>query len=261
MKKLLALMLTLVLGVCGLSVFTACGKIEPIPETEGYTLKIGYTKYEPMNYFDENNKFVGHDTEFAQKVCADLGYNPKFIEIDWNSKETSLNAGEIDLIWNGMTITDELKEKILISDPYLENQQVNVVKKDSANKFKSVEDLAKASSIAYEKGSAADTLISENEAIKDVTKVECSAQRDAFLEVFANTSEVAVVDVTMAKAMTSPGTDYSASLTYTDIGFEKEEYGIGMRKIDTRLCEKINNLIAQYKEDGTLEALYDKYIA
>ena len=259
-KRFLMAAISMALLVSVVFTMSACGAKEAIPETEGYELKIGYTLYAPMDYM-ENGQLVGFDADFGRKVCEDLGYTPKFIEIDWNTKSVSLKSGEIDLIWNGMTITDELKEEFLITDPYMENQQVIVVKKDIADKFKTVADLANASSIAYEDGSAADALISENDALKDVRQNAASAQKDAFLEVFAGTSEVAVVDITMAKSMTADGTDYGKTLTYVDVGFEKEEYGIALRKVDTVLCEKINGLIATYQENGFFQELYDKYMA
>lgn len=90
---------------------------------------IGITIFEPMNYYDDNNKLIGFETEFAEAVCAQLGIKAKFQEIDWNSKETELAAKNIDCIWNGMTITEERAENMSISIPYMNNKQVMVVKK------------------------------------------------------------------------------------------------------------------------------------
>lgn len=260
MKKFLMATISMVLLLSIVFTVSACGQKKPVPETEGYELKIGYTLYKPMDYM-ENGELIGFDADFGRKVCEDLGYTAKFIEIDWNTKALSLKSGEIDLIWNGMTITEELKKEFLITQSYMENQQVIVVKKENADKFKTVADLANASSIVYEDGSAADTLINENVELNSVKKNEASAQKDAFLEVFAGASEVAVVDVTMAKTMTEEGTDYGKTLVYVDVGFEKEEYGIAMRKVDTVLCEKINGLIVEYQENGFFQKLYDKYMA
>ena len=92
-------------------------------------LIIGITYFEPMNYFDEDNKLVGFETEFAEAVCAKLGIKAKFVEINWNAKETELAAKNIDCIWNGMTIDDDRKANMSITIPYMQNKQVTVVKK------------------------------------------------------------------------------------------------------------------------------------
>ncbi len=92
-------------------------------------LVIGITYFKPMNYLDENNKLVGFETEFAQAVCDKLGLTAKFVEINWNAKETELAAKNIDCIWNGMTIDDERKANMSITIPYMQNKQVMIVKK------------------------------------------------------------------------------------------------------------------------------------
>ncbi len=91
-------------------------------------LIIGITYFAPMNYLDENNNLVGFETEFATAVCEELGLTPKFVVINWNSKEAELKGKSIDCIWNGMTINDERKENMSISIPYMQNKQVMVTK-------------------------------------------------------------------------------------------------------------------------------------
>lgn len=91
-------------------------------------LIIGITLFAPMNYEDDNQELIGFETEFAEAVCAKLGVEANFVEINWNSKEIELNAKNIDCIWNGMTITDERLENMSISVPYMENKQVMVSK-------------------------------------------------------------------------------------------------------------------------------------
>lgn len=92
-------------------------------------LIIGITYFAPMNYKDDSGKLVGFETEFAEAVCAKLGIKAKFVEINWNSKETELAAKNIDCIWNGMTITEERQENMSITIPYMQNKQVMIVKK------------------------------------------------------------------------------------------------------------------------------------
>ncbi len=91
-------------------------------------LVIGITLFAPMNYYDDSEKLVGFETEFATAVCEKLGVAPKFTEINWDTKEIELNAKSIDCIWNGMTITEERAENMSISVPYMANKQVMVSK-------------------------------------------------------------------------------------------------------------------------------------
>ena len=118
MKKLLAILMVFAMFF----VFVGCG------EKDGDKLLIGYTIYEPMNYLDDAGKLTGFDTEFAEAVCAKLGVDANFVEINWNSKEIELNSKNIDCIWNGMTITEERATNMSISVPYMQNKQVMVTK-------------------------------------------------------------------------------------------------------------------------------------
>ena len=91
-------------------------------------LVIGITIFAPMNYYDDSEKLIGFETEFAEAVCEKLGVEAKFVEINWDSKEMELNSKSIDCIWNGMTITEERLENMSISVPYMQNKQVMVAK-------------------------------------------------------------------------------------------------------------------------------------
>ncbi len=91
-------------------------------------LNIGITLFAPMNYYDDANKLIGFETEFAEAVCAKLGVKANFIEINWDAKEIELNSKNIDCIWNGMTITEDRLENMSISAPYMQNKQVMVSK-------------------------------------------------------------------------------------------------------------------------------------
>lgn len=253
MKKLFATVLAATVAACGVAALGGCA------DREGEnTLVIGITIYAPMNYYeDENGKLIGFDTEFAELACKELGYTPKFQVIDWEQKIAELASKKIDVIWNGMTITDELKEQIAISDPYLENKQVVVMKAEDKDKYTDIASVGAAASIAVESGSAGETTATENGYTSKINKME--AQSDCLLEVKTGSSEIAIIDYTMARSMTGTGTDY-ADLTYADVGYAEEEYGIGMRKEDGELLTKLNGLIAKYKGDGTLDGLVKKYL-
>ena len=131
MKRIIALMLVLVLAV---GMLAACG--EKAAEDK---LVIGYTIYEPMNYMDADGKLTGFDTEFAEAVCAKLGVAPEVVEINWDTKFVTLDANQIDCIWNGMTISDEVKKNCDVSKAYVKNAQVGVMKVDVIANYADVE--------------------------------------------------------------------------------------------------------------------------
>ncbi len=245
MKKLLALILTLVLAVS----LVACGGAQ-----DKDVLRIGYTIYEPMNYLDEDGNLTGFDTEFAEAVCEKLGKTPEFIEINWDTKFVTLDSNQFDCIWNGMTISDEVKKNCLVSKAYVKNAQVVVMAKDKIADYADIESL-KGLKFAAEAGSAGETAIKDNGLDANYSPV--AAQTDALLAVAGGQADACVIDITMAKSMTGEGTsyaDYAAGLELTS-----EEYGIGFRLTDTELKDSVDAAIDELKADGTLDALAEKY--
>ncbi len=165
------------------------------------TLKIGITLFQPMNYYDESepDKLVGFDTELAEAVCEKLGVTPEFVVIDWDQKVIELQSKNIDCIWNGMTILEELKENIDFSMPYSGNMQVCVVSRDNAQTFQSTADMTDAK-IAVEAESAGQKAVEGDESLGQAELISVGAQSDALMEVKAGTADVAVIDAVMAYA-------------------------------------------------------------
>ena len=251
MKKLFALLLALsTLLLC-----SACGKKSESDtdyiQKKG-TLVVGVTSYEPMDYQDASGNWTGFDAEFAQAVAQKLGVEAQFIEIDWDNKFFELDSKAIDCIWNGMTITEEVKSNTSVSDPYVKNAQVVVMPKDTAAGYDAVE-LLQGLNFAVEAGSAGEA------AVKEMTGVTCTAvqsQASALMEVAAGTADACVIDITMANAMTGPGTGYENLVIAMELS--SEEYGIGFRK-DSDLTQKVNGIMKDLMADGTLDALAAKY--
>lgn len=227
---------------------TGCGK------KDENALKIGYTVYEPMNYTGENGELTGFDTEFAEAVCDKIGMKPEFIEINWDTKFATLDAGQIDCIWNGMTISDEVKANCAVSNAYIKNSQVVVMAKDKIANYPDAKSL-KGLKFAAEAGSAGEEAIKENGLDANYTPV--AAQTDALLAVAGGQADACVIDITMAKASTAEGTSYD-KLAYS-VELTTEEYGIGFRLSDEELLGKVNTAMAELAEDGTLKELADKY--
>lgn len=247
MKKILAIIAAVLSVFCMTFATTACQK-------DADTIVIGITDYAPMDY-NEDGVWKGFDYELATKTFTELGYKVKFQEIDWDTKIITLNSKEIDCIWNGMTVTEDLKTNLTLSNVYLQNKQYGLVNINKASEYTSKDALATAK-VAVEGGSAAEVLMKDT-ACSELRK--CSKQTDAVMEAASGTSDVAVVDYLLAMNMTSATSQFADKLVAVDLGFSVEEFAIGFRKADTDLCAKVNEKIAGYYADGTIKALAEKY--
>ena len=215
---------------------------------------VGMTIYEPMNYWTDETKteLTGFDTEFALLVGEKLGVEIEFVEITWGRKFEELDAKTIDCVWNGMTITDEALANSSVSDAYIKNAQVLVMKDSLIAYYTDIESI-KGLTFAVESGSAGEAVLTDL-GIENVTAV--LDQANALLEVKSGIADACVIDITMAKAMTGEGTS-NANLTY-GLELSTEEYGISCRE-NSDLTAEINKIMAEMKADGTLQALADKY--
>lgn len=216
-------------------------------------LVIGYTVYEPMNYTDEAGNFTGFDTELAIAVCEILGLEPEFVEIVWATKETELAAKTIDCIWNGLTITDERKENMAITVPYVKNAQVVVMKADAP--YDTTASLI-GKTVVAEAGSAGESTIQNDENLKQAEYFAKDMQTSCLIEVKAGTADAAVMDLTLAIAATREDGDY-ADLAIKD-RLAVEDYGVAFRK-GSDIAEDVNKAFAALTENGFLPALAEKY--
>lgn len=217
------------------------------------TMIIGYTVYAPMNYTDDDGNFTGFDTELATAVCEQLGVEPVFQEINWETKVVELDAGTIDCIWNGMTLTEDIMENTACTEPYAKNAQVIVMKKDAA--YTGTADLVDAS-IAYEAGSAGQETLEAEENLSQADLVPKTVQADCLPEVEAGNCQAAVLDLTLANAMIGEGTSYTDLEIKDELNVE--EYGVAFRK-GSDVAAAVNDAFAALREDGTMQALADKY--
>lgn len=221
--------------------------------TEKGSMTIGYTVYEPMNYTDDAGVFTGFDTELAEAVCAKLGVEPDFVEINWDTKETELAAKSIDCIWNGLTITEDRAANMALTKAYVKNAQVVVVKNGTT--YESTADLV-GKTVVAEAGSAGETTIQEDESLAQADYVSKSVQTDCLMEVAAGTADAAVLDLTLASAMIGEGTDY-ADLAIVD-ELNVEEYGVAFRQ-GSDVAAAVDTAFDELLADGTMAALADKY--
>ena len=214
-------------------------------------LIVGITDFEPMDYKDDDGKWIGFDADLAAKVAEDLGVDVKFVEIDWDNKILELNNKSIDCVWNGMTLTDEVTKSMDCTNAYCNNAQVVVLPSDKADKYKD-EDSLKDLQFAVEAGSAGEAAAEE----KGFSCTSVTSQADTLMEVKAGTSDAAIIDLLMAGAMIGKGTSYP-DLTHT-LELTTEKYGVGCRQgSDLRDC--INGEFVTLYKDGTMKKIAEKY--
>lgn len=272
MKKVLSVLLAVVMTFSVVTLFAACSKDAKTDDTakdntssntaaevadidfikQKGKLVVGITEYEPMNYKDAEGSWTGFDTEFAQAVAEKLGVEVEFVEINWNNKFNELNTKNIDAIWNGMTITDEVKEATDVSEAYAENAQVVVMKISNLDKYQDAASL-KDLNIAVEGGSAGEKAA---QAAGLTNLVVSDTQALALTEVASGAADACIIDLTMANSMTGEGSG-NPTLGFS-IKLEAEEYGVAFRK-GSDLTAKFNEIKKELIADGTLDKLAEKY--
>ncbi len=256
MKKLLALILTLIMAVS----LVACGGNTADEATDAAyiedkgTLTIGMTLFAPMDYMVDG-ELTGFEADFGKAVCEKLGLKADFVEINWDAKEMELNAKNIDCIWNGMTITEERAANMSISVPYMTNKQVVVAKAENAEKFaNNVDGLT----IVAEAGSAGEELATSNAFFAEANFTAVDSMAKALMDVAAGTSDVAIVDYVASIGSIGEGTDFADLVVVETEEFSPEQYGIAFRK-GSDMTEKVNAVIKELAADGTLAEIAAKY--
>lgn len=219
--------------------------------TEKGTLIVGVTDFAPMDSKDASGEWVGFDADMAKEFAAYLGVEVEFVEIDWDNKILELNNKNIDCVWNGMTLTEDVKAAMATSVPYCNNAQVVVVSADAADDYKTAEDCEELN-FAVESGSAGQEQADEY----GFLYTEVKDQATALMEVAAGTADAAIIDSLMAAAMVGEGTGYE-DLTYT-VALNSEEYGVGFRQ-GSSIVAKFNEFFKQATEDGTVEEIAELY--
>ena len=254
MKKISALMIALLAA----ALITACGKKEEAPAAKPApaAIVVGLDdNFPPMGLRDEKNTLVGFDIDLANEAGKRLGVEVKFKPIDWNAKEAELAGKRVDVLWNGLTITEPRKEKILFTTPYLENHQIIVVLEKSPIKSKAA---LKGKVVGVQDGSSAIEAVQKDEAtaksLKELKKFGDNVT--ALMDLSAGRLDALVVDEVVGRYYTAkkPG-EYRV----LDENFGTEDYGVGTRKDDTELMAKLQKALDDMKQDGSAAAISSKW--
>ena len=241
---LLAALLLTGCGICRADSHEEWEPPDPVKDLETVqergTLVIGVTEFPPMDT-RKDGTWTGFDAELSEAYAESIGVSVEFREIDWDEKTYLLDDGEIDLIWNGMTGTEELAQAITCSVPYLSNTQVIVLKDEDAAKYRDV----KACShllFSCEEGSAAQSLLSKMRYRLET----CNSQQDAVAAVKNGKTDAAVVDQIMAAYLTGGNSGLCSAYPINE-----EVLCVGMRK-GSSLEASVNAFLQDMSQNGKL---------
>lgn len=246
-----------IIAVMALSIAGCNNKSQDAMDKE--TLIIGFDDtFVPMGFKDNNGEIVGFDIDLAKEVSKRIGKQVTFQPIDWSMKESELNSGKIDLIWNGYSITKERKEKVNFTNPYLENRQVIITLVNS--KINSKVDLKGMNVGAQNQSSAVDAINKEEELLKtfkDGKVYTFETNNEALMDLEAKRIDAVVADEILARYYINKKGEGKYKILNDDFG--DESYGVGIRKGDEELLEKLNEAFEDIKKDGTAKKVSDKW--
>ena len=211
--------------------------------------------FPPMGFRDENNEIVGFDIDVAREVCGRLGVELVPQPIDWNSKEQELNTGKIDCIWNGFTMTDERKQNMEFTDPYVKNAQVVVVKEDSP--VKTLADLS-GKPVGVQAGSSGAEAIDDTPDFKNSVKevIEYKDYLTALMDLEVGGVDAVVMDLLVANDNINRS---GKPFRILDESLAPEEYGVGFRKGDIALRDAVNDQMKAMAKDGSMAKIAEKW--
>lgn len=219
------------------------------------TLVLGLDdSFPPMGFRDENNNIVGFDIDVATEVANRMGVELKLQPIEWSTKEMELNTSSVDCLWNGLSIDDERKQAMDLSEPYMTNRMVLVVLNDS--EYTDQASLA-GKTIGVQNGSTAEKILEESDFSKTIgNTIGFKDNVTAFMELETKGIDAIFMDEVVANyAITSQNKDFKV----LEDGLTEEEYAVGFKKGNTALKNEVQKYIDEMKADGTMTQISEKW--
>ena len=247
---LLLAMLSVIVGM-----FTACGNKKS--DDGRTTFTVGFdAEFPPYGYKDDSGEYVGFDLDLAQEVCERNGWNLVKQPIDWDSKDMELESGNIDCIWNGFTMTGR-EDDYTWTEPYMANQQVFVVANDSD--INSQADLA-GKIVEVQADSSAEAALKEAPELTATFKelLTTADYNTAFMDLEQGAVDAIAMDVIVAGYQIQ---QRNADFKILDDSLSEEEYGVGFKKGNTELRDKVQSTLEEMAEDGTLQEVSEKWFS
>lgn len=257
MKKIL---LTIFAALMTAALLTGCGGSEkkeaPKEAPKAKKVVIGLDdNFPPMGFRDKDGKLTGFDIEIATEAAKRMGVEAEFKPIDWASKEAELSSKRVDMLWNGLTITEKRKEVIAFSNPYMENRQVVIVKKDSP--IKKTSDMAGKTIGTQEGSTSIDALEKKPELLNSFKELKKYGDFiAALLDLEAGRLDAVFIDEIVGRYYT---TQKPGIYEVLEENLGTEEFGVGLRKDDKELMQSLQKALDDMKKDGTSAKISEKW--
>ncbi|MEE1335837.1 amino acid ABC transporter substrate-binding protein [Methanobrevibacter sp.] len=222
------------------------------------TFIVGFdAEFPPYGFKDDSGNYTGFDLDLAKEVCERNNWTFKAQPIDWDAKDAELESGSIDCIWNGFTI-DGRENDYLWSDPYFDNKQVFVVKNNSG--ISSIDDLNGKTVETQKDSSALAALKGDNKTIADKfsTLTEVADYNTAFMDLESGACDAVAMDIGVAEydIKNKNNTD---DFSILDQYITTEKYGVGFKKGNTDLKDKVQTTLDEMFKDGTVSKIAKEY--
>ncbi|BAK44023.1 transporter substrate-binding domain-containing protein [Eggerthella sp. YY7918] len=225
--------------------------------TDAFTLIVGFDQgYPPYGYVGDDGEFTGFDLELAKAVCEKNGWTLQLEPIDWDAKDALIGSGTINCIWNGFTMENR-EDDYTFSEPYMYNEQVVIVKKDSD--AKALEDLA-GKTVLTQVDSAALHVLEDPKGQGELASTFKELQtigdyNNAFMQLESGMVDAVACDLSIASYQMAAKPD-----AYVKLGvLAPENYAVGFKKGDTELAKQVTETLKALDEDGTVKQLCEKY--
>ena len=258
------------LALVGVAVMSlaGCTQLASNPKVDNWdkyqqqkSITVGFDNtFVPMGFEEKNGDYAGFDIELAQYVSKKLGIMVHFQPIDWDMKETELQNGTIDAIWNGYSATDERREKVAFTIPYMQNTQILVVKKTSG--IHSVEDMT-GKVLGAQNGSSGMLDFEEQpEVLKNRVKGGDADQyqsvNEAIIDLKNDRIDALLIDRVYADYyLTTEG--IADEYDTIPSGFESESFAVGVRPADKKLLEALNQAFKELYQEGIFQQISQKW--
>lgn len=253
--SLVALACTILLAGCGTQPSTADKSLEKIKQAGKFVVGLD-DAFPPMGFKDQNGQIIGFDIDLAKEAAKRMGVEVVFKPVDWDGVLLTLNSGEIDAIWNGLTITPEREKQIAFSKPYLTDRQIIVVKKGNTA-IKTKKDLA-GKVVGLQLGSSSENALNADQAtvksLKEVKKYEKNTE--ALTDLKVGRVDAVVVDEVVGRYYIAKQANEFEVLKDN---FGEESFGVGIRQADKSFLAEINKVLDEMKADGTAAKISKKW--
>ncbi|WP_288193421.1 amino acid ABC transporter substrate-binding protein [uncultured Methanobrevibacter sp.] len=261
-KKILVSLSIMIIIVIGLLIvhfsYANLGGETSANDNDDNTLVVGFdAEFPPYGFKDDQGNYIGFDLDLAQEVCNRNNWTLKKQAIDWDSKDTELNSGSIDCIWSGFTMEGR-EDQYTWSKAYIDNRQVIVVKNDSD--INSLSDLSGKTVETQKDSSALAALQGDQKSLAQSFKklTQVADYNTAFMDLESGACDAVAVDYGVAKYQITTGND-STTFKILEENISTEHYGIGFKKGNTELRDKVQKTLDEMYEDGTVQRIAKKY--